>query len=227
MKTTCIFPGVACLMLCCLTFVSRESPSAPAAPLISARQTQSPPTSSRASIESEIRLRADRYLTQKVLAVDYYRIGRRLAFPLGFERIPKPELPVPGIPDYPWEIWMAWEIEERLNSLGWAAQWFNDALGRTPGNPGARGHNPLAGVHTQRQARSVPRPHGTNPLPGLRTMEPAESSNQRGNRLRTGPAGCAGDALGGDPVWDSRGRRRTSCSHLIPSHRSTTFRSSV
>jgi len=126
MKTTCIFPGVACLMLCCLTFVSRESPSAPAAPLISARQTQSPSSSSRASIESEIRLRADRYLTRKVLTVDYYRIGRRLAFPLGFERIPKPELPVPGIPDYPWEIWMAWEIEERLNSLGWAAQWFND-----------------------------------------------------------------------------------------------------
>jgi Heparinase II/III-like protein len=88
---------------------------------------QASPTSARARIESEMRVRADRYLAQKVLAVDYYRIGRRLAFPLGFERVPKPVLPVPGIPDYPWEIWMAWEIEERLNSLGWAAQWFKDA----------------------------------------------------------------------------------------------------
>lgn len=111
MKRAYILAGFVGLTLCCGTLVSSQSPA-------SSRQT---------SIESEIRARADRYLAQKVLVVDYYRIGRRLAFPLGFEKIPQPALPVPGIPDYPWEIWMAWEIEERLNSLGWAAKWFNDS----------------------------------------------------------------------------------------------------
>ncbi len=103
MKTTFILKCTACLMLC------------------------SPSLTSPESVESEMRIRADRFLAQKALTVDYYRIGRRLAFPLAFEKIPTPALPVPGIPDYPWEIWMAWELEERLNSLGWAAQWFRDA----------------------------------------------------------------------------------------------------
>jgi len=85
----------------------------------------------RASIEAEIRKRADRCLAQKQLIVDYYRIGRRLAFPLALQRFEQPGLPVPGIPDYPWEIWLSWEIEERLNSLGWAAEWFGDRSAAT------------------------------------------------------------------------------------------------
>ncbi len=84
----------------------------------------------RQTIEAEMRARASRYLEQKQLVVDYYRIGRRLAFPLAFQKIPEPGLPVPGIPDYPWEIWLAWELEERINSLGWAAEWFDDRAAR-------------------------------------------------------------------------------------------------
>ncbi len=80
----------------------------------------------RSSVEEEIRRRAKYYLAQKQLVVDYYRIGRCLAFPLELKRIVLPGLPIPGIPDYPWEIWLSWEIEEKLNSLGWAAEWFSD-----------------------------------------------------------------------------------------------------
>ena len=127
MKTVCRFLVATCLILCCPPLLSRHIQSASAAPSTPARGAQASPSSNRARIESEMRMRADHYLAQKVLMVDYYRIGRRLAFPLGFEKIPTPALPVPGIPDYPWEIWMSWEVEERLNSLGWAAQWFNDA----------------------------------------------------------------------------------------------------
>lgn len=126
MRTARILSIFACLTLSQVTILFPEPPLEGAA-LMSVSKTQSPPSSRRTAIESEMRMRANRYLAEKELTVDYYRIGRRLAFPLGFERISQPALPVPGIPDYPWEIWMAWEIEERLNSLGWAAEWFKDA----------------------------------------------------------------------------------------------------
>ncbi len=74
-----------------------------------------------------MRTRAARCLAERHLVVDYYRIGRRLAFPLLLDRIPSPRAPVTGIPDYPWEIWLAWRLEDRLNTLGWAASWFKDA----------------------------------------------------------------------------------------------------
>jgi hypothetical protein len=80
----------------------------------------------QAAIDAELKTRAGRYLSRKQLVVDYYRIGRRLAFGLPVGEIPRPGLPVPGIPDYPWEIWFSWELEERVNALGWAAQWFGD-----------------------------------------------------------------------------------------------------
>jgi hypothetical protein len=89
------------------------------------------PLMTRTGIESQIRTRAARCLAEQQLVVDYYRIGRRLTFPLPVERVVHPGLLVPGIPDYPWEIWLSWEIEERLNSLGWAAEWFNDQQART------------------------------------------------------------------------------------------------
>lgn len=94
------------------------------------RSTTSIPQLNRQTIEQQIRLRADRYLTQKRLVVDYYRIGRQLAYPLPVDRVYVPNLPVPGIPDYPWEIWLSWELEERIGTLGWAAEWFDDDKAR-------------------------------------------------------------------------------------------------
>jgi hypothetical protein len=77
-------------------------------------------------IEKELRRRADHYLQQKYLVVDYYRIRRRLAYPLPVEKMHIPQVPIPGIENYPWATWMMWELEERINSLGWAAQLFDD-----------------------------------------------------------------------------------------------------
>lgn len=84
----------------------------------------------RADIEREIRRRADHYLARKHLAVNYYRIRRRVAYPLPVRRIDLPAMPVPGIPNYPWATWMTWELEERIGCLGWAAAWFDDRAAR-------------------------------------------------------------------------------------------------
>ncbi len=75
-------------------------------------------------IEAEIRRRAEQYRSQRRLVVDYYRIRRRLAYPLPVVSLSIPTLPVPTLPDYPWSIWMLWQLEERVNALGWAAEWF-------------------------------------------------------------------------------------------------------
>ncbi len=81
---------------------------------------------SRKTVESEIRRRADFYLSQRYMVVDYYRIRRKLAYPLPVRSVSVPEVSVPSIDDYPWTVWMTWELEERVNSLGWAAEWFGD-----------------------------------------------------------------------------------------------------
>ncbi len=78
----------------------------------------------REKIEAEIRRRAEQQLAQRHLVVDYYRIRRRLAYPLPIESLSIPTVPVPTIPDYPWSIWMLWQLEERVNAVGWAAEWF-------------------------------------------------------------------------------------------------------
>jgi len=70
--------------------------------------------------------RAERYAGQELLVVDYYRIYRKLAYPLPVTEIHRPDFFVAGISKYPWEIWMTWELEERINSLGWAAQSSGD-----------------------------------------------------------------------------------------------------
>jgi len=80
----------------------------------------------RSAIENEIRRRAAGYLGQRYLVVDYYRIRRRLAFPLPVKDLSIRTVPVPTIADYPWATWMTWELEERVNALGWAAEWFHD-----------------------------------------------------------------------------------------------------
>lgn len=84
-----------------------------------------------AVIEREVCRRASRHLAQSCLEVDYYRIRRRLAYPLPVAKIHLPAVEVPGIPTYPWATWMIWALEERIGSLGWAASWFGDAAAQT------------------------------------------------------------------------------------------------
>jgi hypothetical protein len=87
-------------------------------------------TPRRGDIRAEIRRRAEHYLRQDRLIVDYNRIRRRLAFPLPVPRLILPTVPVPGMAEYPWATWLLWEIEERVNCLGWAAELFGDELAR-------------------------------------------------------------------------------------------------
>jgi hypothetical protein len=76
-----------------------------------------------ASLASEILRRATRQLAQRYLTVDYYRIRRALAYPLPVSSLSLPTVPVPTIKEYPWATWMLWALEERVHSLGWAAEW--------------------------------------------------------------------------------------------------------
>ncbi|MCE5273326.1 heparinase II/III-family protein [bacterium] len=76
----------------------------------------------------EIVRRAQDYLGQKRLRVDYYRIHRSLAYPLPVARIDNPPVPVEDSSlVYPWEIWMLWELEERVGCLGWAGELSGEA----------------------------------------------------------------------------------------------------
>ncbi|MFP4501573.1 MAG: heparinase II/III family protein [Candidatus Hydrogenedentota bacterium] len=87
-----------------------------------------PPT--RPNIEAEMRQRAAYQVKQARLIADYYRIRRQLAYPLPLEELIIPDIEAPSIPDYPWSVWLLWALEERVLSLGWAAEWFGDAEAR-------------------------------------------------------------------------------------------------
>jgi hypothetical protein len=63
---------------------------------------------SRQQVASEIQRRAELYLSQRRLVVDYYRIRVRLAYPLPVRSHHLPSVPVPSISGYPWSIWMLW-----------------------------------------------------------------------------------------------------------------------
>jgi len=76
--------------------------------------------------EEAIMSRAERFSRQDVLVADFYRIYRKLAYPLPVREIYHPSFHVTGIPGYPWEIWMTWDLEQRINSMGWAAHWSGD-----------------------------------------------------------------------------------------------------
>lgn len=78
----------------------------------------------RKAVEAEMGRWAELHLQQRRLVVDYYRIGRKLAYPLPLTSQLLPDVPVPGIPGYPWSTWLLWTLEERILALGWAAQWF-------------------------------------------------------------------------------------------------------
>lgn len=81
----------------------------------------------RRAMRSAIVRRAEHYLGQRYLDVDYYRIRRQLAYPLPVESLSIPAVPVPTIAEYPWATWMLWALEERVHSLGWAAEWTGRA----------------------------------------------------------------------------------------------------
>jgi hypothetical protein len=81
-------------------------------------------------VDAEIRQRARGYVRQRRLVVDYYRVGRQLAYPLPLKSLPVPDVPVPGIASYPWATWLSWTLEERIGALGWAAEWFADGEAR-------------------------------------------------------------------------------------------------
>ena len=76
--------------------------------------------------EAELMARAAHYAAQERLTVDYYRIYRKLAYPLPVIAVDNPPLGVEDSFSYPWEIWMIWELEQRINSLGWAAEISGD-----------------------------------------------------------------------------------------------------
>lgn len=82
---------------------------------------------SQKTIETEVARRAARHKTQSHLVVDYYRVRRKLAFPLPIEKLHLPEMPVSGLPVYPWATWLLWDLEERVHCLGWAGTWADDA----------------------------------------------------------------------------------------------------
>lgn len=76
-----------------------------------------------ADVRGEIRRRAAIAHAATELVVDYYRIGYVLAFPLPLEERPAEyPAPIPGIADYPWPIWLAWQLEERWHTLHNAAR---------------------------------------------------------------------------------------------------------
>ncbi len=89
-----------------------------------------PPDPSSALPIHVIDSRAAGFLANDCLHVDYYRIRHKLAFPLPLDALPRPGLPVRGIPRYPWSIWIAWALEERLFSLGWSGEWSGNRESR-------------------------------------------------------------------------------------------------
>lgn len=80
----------------------------------------------RQAVEEQVRHRARRHLKQRRLVVDYYRIGRTVAYPLPLRNLVIPEIHVPSLAVYPWATWLLWTLEERVGSLGWAAEWFGN-----------------------------------------------------------------------------------------------------
>lgn len=70
-------------------------------------------------IDSEIENRARAHLGQTHLVADYYRIRRRVAYPLPVRALSIPGMPVARVEAYPWSIWMLWDLEERIHALGW------------------------------------------------------------------------------------------------------------
>ncbi len=64
------------------------------------------------------------------LVVDYYRVGRRLSYPLPVTDGYPPLADVPGIAEYPWSTWLTWTLEEHLAQAGYRAELLGDGAAR-------------------------------------------------------------------------------------------------
>lgn len=71
------------------------------------------------SIKRELGRRARHYLTREMVEVDYYRIRQRSFFPIPVTNFPEQQSFVRGLPNYPFGIWLLWELENRILALGW------------------------------------------------------------------------------------------------------------
>lgn len=76
--------------------------------------------STPATLQTELRRRAEWEKPKTRLVADYYRIRRKLAYPLPLRQLITPAMEIPDIPEYPWAIWVLWDLEERMNTLQWA-----------------------------------------------------------------------------------------------------------
>jgi hypothetical protein len=85
----------------------------------------------RSEIETELRGRAARYLEQRRLFVDYYRIRQRVSFPWPTDALPQADFAVRDFENYIWHVWYAWAVEERINGLGWWGEFSGDEKVRT------------------------------------------------------------------------------------------------
>ncbi|MBK5939811.1 hypothetical protein [Halochromatium roseum] len=87
---------------------------------------------SAADIQSEIDRRAKHLCQQRVLAVDYYRIRKRLAVPLPVHAPLTACYPVRNFSArYTWTIWLLWALEDRIETLGAAVTFLDSAAART------------------------------------------------------------------------------------------------
>lgn len=80
-----------------------------------------------ADVEAELARRAEAATRERQLFVDYYRIGYRVNHPLPLaERPDPPPATIPGVPRYPWSVWLGWALEERWHALFAAWRRFAD-----------------------------------------------------------------------------------------------------
>ncbi len=77
-----------------------------------------------AAARAELLSRVAAQVAAERLTVDYYRIRRRISWPLPIEDAGMLAFPVRQLTaSYPWDTWMSWALEERLMTLGWAGEW--------------------------------------------------------------------------------------------------------
>src|SRR5690242_13719532 len=81
-------------------------------------------------ITDQLQRRAQKLLGERRLVVDYYRIRRRLAFPWPLPAMPALKFKARTFDNYVWHTWLSWRIEERLNTLAWAADLAGDDSSR-------------------------------------------------------------------------------------------------
>src|SRR5690625_4817484 len=75
---------------------------------------------SKKEYEQELKLRQEQEMTREELHVYYYRIGHTLAFPLPLQQLPPiKQFPkgIPNLREYPWYIWLLWDLRERWDAL--------------------------------------------------------------------------------------------------------------